>query len=74
MGTELEERGEEEETTSAGRGQPPFEQSRDVMLDAVAGDHAWAWRAGAVKDFDLLFGKESGGEWRGRQPFFFDRP
>ena len=62
MGTELEEIGEEEEPTGAGRGQPTLEQSRDVMLDAVAGDDAWVWLAGAVKDFDLLFGKESGGE------------
>src|SRR2546426_2920087 len=44
------------------------------MLVVVPGDDAWTWLAGAVKDFDLLFGKESGGEWRGHHPFFLDRP
>ena len=70
---QLEEGGNEEKATSAGRGQPAFEQGGDVMLDVVAGNDAWARLAGAVEDFDLLFGQESGREGRGGQPFFLER-
>ena len=70
----MEEVGNEEEAPRAGGGQPAFEQSGDVMLDVVPGDDAWARLAGAVEDVDLLCGEKSGGEWRGRQPFFFARP
>jgi len=31
------------------------------MLDAVPGDNTWAGLTGAVEDFDLLLGEESGG-------------
>ncbi len=44
------------------------------MLDVVSGDDAWARRAGAIKDVDLLFGEEPCRERRGCQLFFLDRP
>lgn len=44
------------------------------MLDVMPGDDAGARLAGAVEDFDLLFGQESGREGRGCQPFFLERP
>ena len=69
-GAQFQEGGTEEEATSARRGQPAFEESGDVMRDVVPGDDAWAWLAGAVEDVDLLCVQESGGEWRGCQPFF----
>ena len=70
----LEEGGNEAKATSAGRGQPALEQGGDVMLDVVAGHDAWARLAGAVEDFDLLFGQEAGREGHGGQPFFLERP
>src|SRR5438132_722380 len=39
------------------------------MLDVVPGDDAWTWLAGGVKDFDILFCQESGGEAGGELPF-----
>lgn len=56
MAAQLQEVGDEEETAGAGGGQPAFEQGRDVMLDAVAGDNDFARFAGAVEGLDLLFG------------------
>jgi len=70
----LEEIGDEEKATSAGRGEPALEQSGDVMFDVVPGNDAWTRLAGAVEDFDLLFGKEAGRECGLWQPFFLDRP
>ena len=70
----MEEVGNEEKATSAGGSQPACEQGGDIMLDVMPGDDAGARLAGAVEDFDLLCGQESGGEWRGRQPFFLERP
>ena len=43
------------------RRQAVLQEGGDVMLDVMPGDDAWAWLAGAVEDFDLLFGQESGG-------------
>lgn len=51
-----------------------MEQSGDVMFDVVPGNDAWTRLAGAVEDFDLLFGKEAGRECGLWQPFFLDRP
>ena len=58
IGTKLQKVGNKEEPASAGRGQPAFQESGDVMLDVVASDDAWAWLAGAIEDFDLLFGEK----------------
>jgi hypothetical protein len=70
----LQEAGNEEEATSAGGGEPACEPGSDLILDVVPGDDMWARLAGAVEDFDFLFGKEAGWEGRGCQTFFFDRP
>ncbi len=51
--------GNEEPTTRARGRETTFEQSRDVMVDVVPGDDAWAWLAGTVEDFDLLLGEQS---------------
>ncbi|MDH3604944.1 MAG: hypothetical protein OEU26_35520 [Candidatus Tectomicrobia bacterium] len=64
----------EEKATRAGGGQAAPQQGRDVMLNVMLGNDAWTGLAGAVEDFDLLLGQESGGQWRGCQPFFFARP
>jgi hypothetical protein len=55
----LQEVGNEEPTTRARGCETTFEQSRDVMVDVVPGDDAWAWLAGPVEDFDLLLGEQS---------------
>jgi len=53
--------GNEKETASAGGGQATFEQSRNFMLNAVAGDNNIALFTGAVKNLDLLFGQKARG-------------
>ena len=63
-------RGEEEEAPRAGGGQPAFEQGRNVMLDVMPGDEMRVWLAGAVQNFDLLFGQEAGREGVGVRRFF----
>jgi hypothetical protein len=55
----LQEVGNEEPTTRARGREATFEQSRDVMVDAVPGDDAGAWLASTVEDFDLLLGEQS---------------
>jgi len=55
----LQEVGNEEPTTRACGREATFEQSRDVVVDVVSGDDAWAWLAGTVEDFDLLLGEQS---------------
>jgi hypothetical protein len=70
----LKEIGDEEKATGTGRGEPPFEQGSDVMVDVVPGDDTGAWLAGAVEDFDFLLGQEPGRECGRGQPFFLDRP
>ena len=74
VGAKLQEGGNEAEAARAGRGQPAWEEGSDVMLTVVAGDDAGARLAGAVEDFDLLFGKAAGRECGLWQPFFLDRP
>ena len=44
------------------------------MFDVGPGNDAWTRLAGAVEDFDLLFGTAAGREGGLRQPFFLDRP
>ena len=70
----MEEIGDEEKAPSAGRGEPACEQGSDVMFEVVPGNDAWTRLAGAVEDFDRLFGKEAGRERGLWQPFFLDRP
>ena len=70
----MEEIGDEEKATRAGRGEPACEQGGDVMFVGVRGNEAWTRLAGAVVDYDLLLGKEAGREGGLRQPFFLDRP
>ena len=48
--------GNEEKATRAGGRESALEQGYDVMLDVVPGDDAGMGLAGAVEDFDLLFG------------------
>ncbi len=74
MAAELEEVGNEEKTAGAGGGQPAFEQGGHVVLDVVASDNEFARFAGAVEDFDLLFGQEPRRERLLCQRFFLDRP
>lgn len=66
----MKEIGDEEKAASAGGGQPAFEQGGDVMLNVVAGDDAWTRLAGAVEDFNLLFGEEPRRKRRECQLFF----
>ena len=73
-GAQLEERGEEEKATSAGRGEAAFAPGGDVRCAVVPGNDAWTRLAGAVEDVDLLFGQEAGRECGLWQPFFLDRP
>jgi len=68
----LQEVGNEEPTTRACGREAPFEQSRDVMVDAVPGDDAGAWLASTVEDFDLLLGEQSRGKGLRCQPFFLE--
>jgi hypothetical protein len=44
------------------------------MRKVVAGDDVWTRLAGAVEDFDLLFGEEPRRKRRECQRLFFDRP
>ena len=73
-GAQLEERGDEEKATSAGRGEAACAPGGDVRCAVVPGNDAWTRRAGAVEDCDRLFGKEAGRECGLWQPFFLDRP
>lgn len=53
----MQEVGNEEPTPRARGREATFEQSRDVMVDVVPGDDAWAWLASTVEDFDLFWGE-----------------
>lgn len=55
----MQEGGNEEPTTRARGREATVAQSRDVMVDVVPGDDAWAWLAGTVEDFDLRLGEPS---------------
>jgi len=70
----LQEIGNEEPTTRARGREATFEQRRDVMVDVVPGDDAWAWLAGTVEDFDLLLGEQSRCKGLRCQPFFLESP
>ena len=70
----MQEVGNEEPTTRACGREATFEQSRDVVVDVVSGDDAWAWLAGTVEDFDLLLGEQSRCKGLRGQPFFLESP
>ena len=53
---------DEKKATRTGGREPAFEQSSDVMLDVVPSDNAGPRLAGAIEDFDLLFGQEPSGK------------
>jgi hypothetical protein len=59
VAAQLEEVGDEKETTGAGGGQPAFEQGTNVVFDPMTGDNEFAGLAGAVEDFDLLLGQQA---------------
>jgi hypothetical protein len=63
VGAQLQQIGDEKETTRAGGCKAAFEQSCDVMFNAVAGNKNLTRFAGAVEDLDLLFGQQA---WRKR--------
>ncbi len=54
----MQEGGHEEPTTRTRGREATFEQSRDVMVNVVPGDDAWAWLAGIVEDVDLLLSEQ----------------
>ena len=70
----MQEVGNEEPTTRARGRETTFEQSRDVMVDVVPGDDAWAWLAGTVADVDRLLGEQSRCKGLRCQPFFLESP
>lgn len=74
MGSQLEEVGNEKETTGAGGGESAFEQGAYVMFDVVTGNNEFARFAGAIEDFDLLLGQQARRERFQCQRFFLDRP
>lgn len=65
---------DEEEATSAGGGEPAFEEGGHVMLDVVTGDDECTRLARVIEDFGLLRDEEPRWEWRWGYLFFFDRP
>lgn len=74
MGSQLEEVGDEKETTGAGGGKSAFEQGAYVMFDVMTGNHKFARFAGAIEDFGLLPGQQARRERFQRQRFFLERP
>jgi hypothetical protein len=54
VGAQLQEVGDEKETTGTGGGQPAFEQGADIVFDLVTGDKQFAGLASAVEDFNPL--------------------
>ncbi len=50
MSTELKEIWDEEESARAGSGKAPFQESRYIVLDVVAGNNEWLGLTGPIQN------------------------
>lgn len=70
----MEEVGHKKQASGARGCKAAFEQRREVMVDVMPSDDAWARLAGTIEDFNLLLSEESGRKGLRGQPFFLERP